>query len=105
MVFFTLYSHKHHLHAKYKYGGASNIIYLCSIRCKGYNCKITLPNTRLVVKYPIMNYFSSPMESLKEQKTTYMFASYIFQIVLLKGEKPQRVRHATRYCNTKKVVE
>ena len=24
----TLYSHKHHLHAKYKYGGASNITYL-----------------------------------------------------------------------------
>ena len=46
----TLYSHKHHLHAKYKYGGASNLIYLCSIRFKGHNSKMTLQNTRLSCK-------------------------------------------------------
>ena len=45
--FLTLYSHKHHLHAKYRYGGPSNVIYLCSIRCKGHHSKMTLQNTRL----------------------------------------------------------
>ena len=49
--FFTLYYPKHHLHAKYKYGGASSIIYLCTIRSKGYNSKITLPNTRFKISH------------------------------------------------------